>query len=706
MSRSTLYLFVIQFLLLSVSALGQDYGTLTFRADLSGPGIWDDSGTIKIAPNIPFNIDIYTDNFGGDTKRCTWSTPFSFTGIGGVSNVAWGNTAQFAQTQFRSFWDLFQTTYVESWDGVLPDLFNFSGAGNLSCYPQDLGEIKILAIDITVLVDTGTLCIAQGIPDSFIYEWMFDELGPPFPFFTTTCWSVSIIDHDHDGVADSDDNCPFAANPGQDDGDGDGTGDACDNCPGKANPLQEDSDLDGTGDVCDVCPYDPTDDGNSDGICGIQITNCNDAGIGSLRWAIGVANANPGTDTIAFLLSGTITLTSSLPAIIDDSLVILGSTAPGGIHSIILDGTASTLGDGLVVQSRDNLIEGIVLRNFPNSGIKVDGDLSIRNRFTQNLIYNNGDLGIDLFAQGGNGVTPNDPGDVDTGPNELLNFPEIDSVFMNPDSSFILYGRAAVKAEVELYLAHPANDPSKPADPSGHGEAYSYIGTDTCDLSGNFTYDVPKSTKQFSQISIIAIDTMGNTSEYSANAILIPAPLVIVAYSPVYLTVTDPNGYYIGRDSMGNLEQTLFPATYNVGINEVINIPHPIPGDYQITVVKKQGVTFGTKLAAKYSIGSRIDGTEQCLLIVNAPVPDYGATASYNYEAEEGWHYKNGDANDNGVVNIQDITFLINFLYKGGPPPIPVGAGDANCTGIVNIQDITYLIYFLYKGGPPPCLVG
>ncbi len=28
-----------------------------------------------------------------------------------------------------------------------------------------------------------------------------------------------------------------------------------------------------------------------------------------------------------------------------------------------------------------------------------------------------------------------------------------------------------------------------------------------------------------------------------------------------------------------------------------------------------------------------------------------------------------GDVNRNGLVNIQDITYLINFLYKGGSAP-------------------------------------
>jgi hypothetical protein len=61
-----------------------------------------------------------------------------------------------------------------------------------------------------------------------------------------------------------------------------------------------------------------------------------------------------------------------------------------------------------------------------------------------------------------------------------------------------------------------------------------------------------------------------------------------------------------------------------------------------------------------------------------------------------------GDANGTGKVNIQDITFLINFLYKSGLPPTPYQTGDSNGNGIVNIQDITYLINYLYKNGPAP----
>jgi len=64
--------------------------------------------------------------------------------------------------------------------------------------------------------------------------------------------------------------------------------------------------------------------------------------------------------------------------------------------------------------------------------------------------------------------------------------------------------------------------------------------------------------------------------------------------------------------------------------------------------------------------------------------------------------YLAGDANGNGVVNILDVTYMIAFLYKSGPMPVPIQAGDANGNGALNILDVTYLISFLYKGGPPP----
>jgi uncharacterized repeat protein (TIGR01451 family) len=62
-----------------------------------------------------------------------------------------------------------------------------------------------------------------------------------------------------------------------------------------------------------------------------------------------------------------------------------------------------------------------------------------------------------------------------------------------------------------------------------------------------------------------------------------------------------------------------------------------------------------------------------------------------------------GDVNNDGIVNVGDIVYLVSYLYKGGPAPVPMPCvGDVNNDDIVNVGDIVYLVSYLYKGGPAP----
>ncbi len=64
-----------------------------------------------------------------------------------------------------------------------------------------------------------------------------------------------------------------------------------------------------------------------------------------------------------------------------------------------------------------------------------------------------------------------------------------------------------------------------------------------------------------------------------------------------------------------------------------------------------------------------------------------------------------GDADFNGVINILDVSYILNFLYRGGPVPEPVlAAGDMNCNGAMNILDVSAIINHLYRGAiGSPC---
>ena len=64
--------------------------------------------------------------------------------------------------------------------------------------------------------------------------------------------------------------------------------------------------------------------------------------------------------------------------------------------------------------------------------------------------------------------------------------------------------------------------------------------------------------------------------------------------------------------------------------------------------------------------------------------------------------YLCGDANNDEGVNLLDITYLINYLYKSGPEAVPPEAGDPDGGGSTNLLDVTYLINYLYKTGPEP----
>lgn len=64
----------------------------------------------------------------------------------------------------------------------------------------------------------------------------------------------------------------------------------------------------------------------------------------------------------------------------------------------------------------------------------------------------------------------------------------------------------------------------------------------------------------------------------------------------------------------------------------------------------------------------------------------------------------NGDVNDDSKVDLVDVVYLINYIFKSGPePPHLVIYGDINCDQEVGVADVVYLINYLLKSGPPPC---
>ena len=141
---------------------------------------------------------------------------------------------------------------------------------------------------------------------------------------------------------------------------------------------------------------------------------------------------------------------------------------------------------------------------------------------TQNSIFGNSAIGIDLL---GNGVTPNDVGDGDAGPNGLQNFPIIKSVEhsgLAVGASTRILGSFHGAASTTFNLEFFAN-PACSSFPKEFLEGQTYIATEqvTTDGSGNASIDFtfPVETENGVRISATATDPSGNTSELSQRII-------------------------------------------------------------------------------------------------------------------------------------------------------------------------------------------
>ena len=165
-------------------------------------------------------------------------------------------------------------------------------------------------------------------------------------------------------------------------------------------------------------------------------------------------------------------------------------------------------GVGIVLDDSD---VNLVLRNTiaGNSGGGIDVvTAAVRNTIYANHIYNNTGLGIDL---GNNGVTPNDPGDSDTGDNQLQNYP----ILTIATESRVKGMLDTLPGDIDLHFY--VNDT---CDASGYGEGESYVGLHEFYVPGVttlFSYFVPAGALQIGQyVTATATDSDGNTSEFSA----------------------------------------------------------------------------------------------------------------------------------------------------------------------------------------------
>ena len=209
------------------------------------------------------------------------------------------------------------------------------------------------------------------------------------------------------------------------------------------------------------------------------------------------------------------TIQGNLIGIGADEITILGNS----YHGIDLNsGSSSNLIGGVDEDAGNTIV------NNGLDGVSVDSSGGSGNSILGNSIWLSGARGIDLID---NGVTLNDAGDGDTGPNELQNFPVLTSVYSaGGDTRFqgTLNSIVSTTFRIEFFA-------SEFADPTGYGEGEVFLGavSVTTDGSGNATFDhvltgvslTPGYLASATATEDFGGGSYGNTSEFAANVIVI-----------------------------------------------------------------------------------------------------------------------------------------------------------------------------------------
>jgi hypothetical protein len=243
------------------------------------------------------------------------------------------------------------------------------------------------------------------------------------------------------------------------------------------------------------------------------VTNTNDSGPGSFRQAIIDANVTTQLDRVRFNISGAaphrIQPIETLPPI--TAPVVIDALSDPSAESPVIELNGQLLprrSTGIEVLANDSVIRGLAINGF-GAGIRIASGNG--NRLQKNVFLDNITKPIELA-----GLTANDHGDEDVGPNYFQNHPSLFGALAKDNSSttisyFVdsLPFSAAYPLTIDFYRAN--------IRALGDLDVTQYLGAvihpEFTQASQNITLNVAVGVGD--GIVATATDTLGNTSEFS-----------------------------------------------------------------------------------------------------------------------------------------------------------------------------------------------
>ncbi|MDO6855291.1 Calx-beta domain-containing protein [Cellulophaga lytica] len=223
---------------------------------------------------------------------------------------------------------------------------------------------------------------------------------------------------------------------------------------------------------------------------------------------------------------------------VDDVVVLENTIKTSGQNGGNCSGVIENA--GIKIDGNNAAITNNIITSNGGAGIVIAGGNTSGNLISRNSIFANGTtspaLGIDLDAGNavGDGVTINDNGDADSGPNGLANFAVISNAFVS-GSNIIVEGWSRPGATIELFLTDINEGTANTGDNSlgmvtDYGEGQVFIGSM---VEGS-------SSDQFPNTSSYSDDD-GNNDTTNKFRFVIPKPASVTVGNFVTTTATISN---------------------------------------------------------------------------------------------------------------------------------------------------------------------
>jgi hypothetical protein len=307
---------------------------------------------------------------------------------------------------------------------------------------------------------------------------------------------------------------------------------------------------------------------------------------------------------------------------------------------------------------------GNVIGYNGRNGILAASGGSNENGWIGNAIHSNTLLGIDL---GDDGVTTNDAGDPDVGPNGLLNYPIIISALGSPGTVTVYFDLDVPKGDYRVeFFANPSG-----ADPSGNGEGEVFSGATTITHTGSgsesFGHTFPGTVGDISTSTVTAEEAgpaYGASSEFSGAF-----TAVDICPGGVVTTTADSG-------VAGTLRSCIIWANGNPGA-DTLTVP---AGTYNLSIAGT-GEEAATTGDLDITDDLTLNGAGAASTIIDGNALDRVFDFIAGTSELSGVTVRNGNTNSNGggILNhsnltLSDLTISGNTANHGGGIDNLVGA--------------------------------